>query len=95
MQALLTNFIYSKRTEATFAKGQQALIQLRDENKRLVTELAEATATLDKAFEIVASANDSLRKLEGLKKTRDGEEAKLREESLKKSASCVEAWKAL
>ena len=54
MQALLTNFLYSRRTEATFAKGREALIHLCEENKRLVSQLAEANANLGKATEIVA-----------------------------------------
>ena len=77
MPTLLTNFLYSRRTEATFAKGKEALIQLRDENKKLIAELTDATVTLDKAIEIVASANDSLEKVDGYKKSRNGEVAKL------------------
>ena len=46
MQALLMNFLYSQRMEATFSKGQEALIHFSDENKRLVTQFAEANATL-------------------------------------------------
>ena len=62
MQAFLTNFIYSQRTEAMYAKGQEALLLLRDENKRLFAQLREANATLGKATKIVASVHDSLEK---------------------------------
>ena len=95
MQALLANFIYFRRTEDTFVKGQEALIYLRDENQKLVVQLAEANSTLGKATEMMASSHDSLEKMEGYKKTRDEEVAKLRDKLLTESASHKEAWKAL
>ena len=48
-----------------------------------------------KALKTVASATDSLRKLEGYKKTHYDEVAKLREDLLKESASHEEAWNGL
>ena len=73
MQALLANFIYSRRREATFDKGQEALIHLRNENQKLVAELSEANVTLGKATEMMDSAHNSLEKVEGYKKTCDDE----------------------
>ena len=36
MQAFLSNFLYSRRTEVIYAQGRDALLQLRDEKEKLV-----------------------------------------------------------
>ena len=86
MKALLTNFAYSRRTEAIFTKGQEALIHLGDESKRLVAQLADANVPLGKTTKTVALATNSLEKVEGYKKTHDEEVAKLWEKLLKESS---------
>ena len=80
MQAVLANFIYSKRTEAVYAKGQEALLFLREENKKLFAELKVASSKADILSEMVELATNSLRQTAEFRKSRDEELAKLREE---------------
>ena len=68
---------------------------MREENQQLIAELSEANTTLGRANAAWAVATDNLAKVEGYKKTRDEEVAKLWEELLKENASREEAWKAL
>ena len=46
-QAFLSNFIYSRRTEAIFAQGRDSLLQLRTEKEKLAARLQEITAQAD------------------------------------------------
>ena len=61
MQAFLFNFIYSHRTEAIFAQGRDALLQLRTEKEKLAAKLQEACAQADHSVKMMELANESLR----------------------------------
>ena len=95
MQAFLANFVYYQRTEVIFAKGQEALLHLCEENQKLIAEHSEANVIIEKATNMIGMAADSLEQVESYKKTSDEEVAKLREELLKERASREEAWKTL
>ena len=95
MQAVLANFIYSKRTEAVYAKGQEALLFLREENKKLFAELKVASSKADILSEMVELATNSLRQTAEFRKSRDEELAKLKEELYKERELREEAWKTI
>ena len=46
-QAFLSNFLYSRRIEAIFAQGRDALLQLRTEKERLAARLQEISTQAD------------------------------------------------
>ena len=94
-QALFANFIYSRRTEAVFAIGQEALLYLHEDKKKLVTELKEAFSRADISSNMMELATNSLRQTAEFRKSHDEELAKLREELHKERASRNEAWRIL
>ena len=80
MHAFLANFFYSRRTKAIFAQGQEALLHLREQTKKLIAELSEANVTVEKATNMMGLEIGSLEQAENYKRARDEEAAKLREE---------------
>ena len=92
MQAFLSKFVYSRRTKAIFAQGQEALLHLREQNKKLIAELSKANVTVEKATNMIGLAAGSLKQAENYKRTRDDEAAKLWEELQREKVLREEAW---
>ena len=77
LQAFLTNFVYSQRTEAIFAQDREALLHLRKENEKLAAKLNEASTNADISFDTVELATTSLRNTAEYRSRLDAEVAKL------------------
>ena len=87
MQAFLSNFIYSRRTEAIFAQGRDDLLQLRMEKEKLAAKLQDACAQADLSIKMMELANESLKSSRDRRRAHAEEIAKLREELKKKRAA--------
>ena len=91
LQALLINFVYSRRTEAIYAQGREAPLQLHEEKEKLAAKLNESSSKADLSSEIVEMATASLRRSKEHRRGHDEEVAKLWEELDKERASRIEA----
>ena len=57
--------------EVVFAKGQETLIYLREENKKLVVELKEVSSRTDISSEMMELATNSLKQMVEFGRSRD------------------------
>ena len=87
MQAFLANFTYSRRSEAIYAQGRDALLQARGEKEKLTAqvcglldELRELRAQSDMSIRMTDHATRSLVKTREERKSFKVETSKLREE---------------
>ena len=76
MQAFLANFTYSRRSEALFAQGKEALLKLRGEKEKHAAQLQDVRVQSELSNRMMELANESLRR----SRAYQGEAAKLREE---------------
>ena len=86
MQAFLATFTYSRRSEAIFAQGRDALLHLSVEKEKLATKLRDASAQADISTRMMELANDTLKRSHDRRKEHAEELAKLREELEKERA---------
>ena len=75
--------------------GQKARLYLREESKKLVVELKEASSRANISSEMMELATNSLRQTSEFRKSRDEELAKLWDELHKERTSRDEAWRIL
>ena len=61
LQAFLASFTYSRRSEAIFTKGREALLRLREEKEKLVAELREASSRANLSTKIMELSKESLK----------------------------------
>ena len=91
MQAFLANFTYSRRSEATFAKGRESLLRLREEKEKLAIELCEASSRADISTKMMELANESLRSSRDRRREHAEKVAKLRGQLEKERAARAKA----
>ena len=80
MQAFLANFTYSRRSEALFAQGKEALLHLRGEKEKLAARLQEVSTQVDLSVKMMEMASESMRKSRKQRRAFAEETSKLREE---------------
>ena len=76
----MANFTYSRRSEAIYAQGRDALLQLRDEKEKLLAQLQELQAQSDLSNRMMDHATESMRKSREQRRAFAEETSKLREE---------------
>ena len=91
MQAFLANFTYSRRSEALFAQGKEALLHLRGEKEKLNAKLQEASTQANLSAKMMEMANESMRKSRAQRRAYAEETSKLREELEKEKRAYAES----
>ena len=91
MQIFLTSFTYSRRSEAIFARGRDALLHLREEKKKLATKLRDASTQADISLRMTELENDTLKRSQDRSKEHADEMAKLWKEPEKERAVHAQA----
>ena len=91
MYGLLANFTYSRRSEALFAQGKEALLYLRGEKEKLDARLQEASTQANLSVKMMEMANESMRKSRDQRRAYAEETSKLWEELEKEKRAHVES----
>ena len=90
MQAFLANFTYSRRSEAIFSQGRDALLRLCEEKEKLAAKVRDASVQADISMKMIDLANESLKSSRDSRREHADEVAKLREELEKERVARAE-----